>query len=36
VLVEQRRILREAFEKYNGTEIDNQGDSILSPSPRAT
>ena len=35
VLAEQRRILRSAFEQYNGTEIDTQGDAFFVAFPRA-
>jgi ABC-type oligopeptide transport system substrate-binding subunit/class 3 adenylate cyclase len=36
LLADQRRILRSAFEQYNGSEIDTQGDSFFVSFPRAT
>jgi len=36
LLADQRVILRTAFEKYNGREIDTQGDSFFASFPRAT
>ena len=36
LLADQRRILRDAFKRFNGTEIDTQGDSFFVSFPRAT
>ena len=36
VLVDQRAILRVAFEKHSGSEIDTQGDAFFVAFPRAT
>ena len=36
LLVDQRRILRGAFAKWNGSEIDTQGDAFFVAFPRAT
>jgi YVTN family beta-propeller protein len=35
VLAEHRRLLREAFERYGGREVDTQGDSFFVVFPRA-
>ena len=36
VLVDQRDILRDAFSRWNGQEVDTQGDSFFVSFPRAT
>jgi DNA-binding SARP family transcriptional activator len=36
LLVDQRRILRESFGRWNGYEVDTQGDSFFFAFPRAT
>ena len=36
LLVEQRRILRAAFDQFGGTEIDTQGDAFFASFPRTT
>ena len=36
LLADQRRILREAFSQWNGSEVDMQGDAFLVSFPRAT
>jgi predicted ATPase/class 3 adenylate cyclase len=36
VLADQRRILREIFSRWNGQEVDTQGDSFFVSFPRAT
>jgi len=36
LLADQRNILREAFTKWNGSEIDTQGDAFFVAFPRAT
>jgi ABC-type oligopeptide transport system substrate-binding subunit/class 3 adenylate cyclase len=36
LLEEQRRIVRACFEKWDGTEVDTQGDSFFLSFPRAT
>jgi len=36
VLANQRRILREIFSRWNGQEVDTQGDSLFVSFPRAT
>ena len=36
LLADQRRILRTAFEKWDGREIDTQGDAFFASFPRAT
>lgn len=36
LLRDQRKILREAFAKWNGKEVDTQGDAFFVAFPRAT
>ena len=36
LLTDQRNILRDAFTKWNGSEIDTQGDAFFVAFPRAT
>ena len=36
VLADQRRIIRAAFERHDGSEIDTQGDAFFASFPRAT
>jgi class 3 adenylate cyclase len=36
VLTDQRRILRKNFSRWNGQEVDTQGDSFFVSFPRAT